>query len=88
MRKAWLLRRCWSNSLTLLVLINAIPCRGKLCEHHDAAHHGADVPGEHGADIKNGFGLGALKVLLRRRRACALGPVGGAVGGVPGACAA
>ena len=71
MRKAWLLRRCWSNSLTLLVLINAIPCRGELREDHNAAHHGGEVAGQHGADVKNGFRLGAFQVLLRRRGACA-----------------
>ena len=69
MRAPRLLRDCWPTRLTLLVLINAIPCRGELREDHNAAHHGAKVAGKHGADIKNGLGLGAFQVLLRRRGA-------------------
>jgi len=70
MREPRLLRDCWSTHLPLLVLINAIPCRGKLREDHDSAHHGAKIAGKHRADIKNGLGLAAFQVLLRRRGAC------------------
>ena len=71
MRPSRLLRDCWSTHLPLLVLINAIPCCGKLREDHDSAHHGAKIAGKHRADIKNGLGLAAFQVLLRRRGACA-----------------